>query len=394
MQYQSFRGADVREALSRVRASLGPDALIQSTRHVTNGRSGALGHSWVEVMATAPAGRHSWSFDANQRPTVVSPPRHSGPRTPSADPSGRRDDPGKYPEGYGAAPPGKGSRTRTLGLDPAELERELVALRAMLDDLHESRPPRERVLSLLVAFGIEGALARRLATGAGRVARRGTEALNAWLVQRIAESVTLGPDPLQSPGQQVIVAVGNTGVGKTTTLAKLAARARLDFGRSVSVFSLDSYRVGAVEQWQRYASLMGVQFHAVTGAEELLQRISERSTDIVLIDTTGKTASSPPEDWPVASCLDALEGRNLHTLLVVPAWLRGRDSERMCTLYRDARPSGLVITKLDETCQAGGVLHAAIPNALPLTYFCDGPRVPEDLHPASIEALVNGSTLG
>ncbi|MBI3206304.1 MAG: flagellar biosynthesis protein FlhF [Myxococcales bacterium] len=381
MQSQSFRGADVKEALSRVRASLGPDALIQSTRQVTNGRGGALGHAWVEVTATAPAGRHSWQFEPNGKPTVVSPPRFSSLRSP---PTERAPRPGMSRMG----------RTPTLGLDASELERELLTLRAMLDELNQSRPPRERVMSLLAAFGVEGALARQLATGAGRVARRGSDALQSWLVQRIAERVTLAPDPLVAPGQQIIVAVGNTGVGKTTTLAKLAARARLDLGRSVCVFSFDTYRVGAVEQWQRYASLMGIPFHALSSPDELSRRLSERSADIVLVDTTGKTASSPPEDWPLAESLDSLAGRNLHTLLVMPAWMRGRDAERTCTLYRDARPTGVVVSKLDETCQPGGVLHAAIPNALPLTYFCNGPRVPEDIHLASIEALVSGNPLG
>ena len=151
MQSQSFRGADVKEALSRVRASLGPDALIQSTRQVTNGRGGALGHAWVEVTATAPAGRPSWQFETNGRPTVVSPPRFSSLRSP---PTERAPRPAMSRPG----------RTPTLGLDASELERELMTLRAMLDELNQSRPPRERVMTLLASFGIEGALARQLAT--------------------------------------------------------------------------------------------------------------------------------------------------------------------------------------------------------------------------------------
>ncbi len=371
MQYQSFRGADVKEALSRVRASLGPDALIQSTRHVSNGRGGVLGHSWVEVTASAPSTRPTWQFEAEQRAST--PPRFHGLKSPLAT--------------RHSGPPAS-------ALGTAHLERELSNLRAMLDELNHSRPPRERALSLLASMGIEGALARELAAGAGRHARRGAEGLHAWIAQRVSERLSVAGDPLLLPGQQIIVAVGNTGVGKTTTLAKLAARARLDLGRSVSVLSYDSYRVGAVEQWQRYASLMGLPFAALGPDDDLSRRASERNTDIVLIDTTGKTSSTTRGEWPLADHLETLAGRSLHTLLVLPAWLRGRDAERVHALYRDARPTGIVVSKLDETSHAGGVLHAAIPNALPLTYFCTGPRVPEDIHPASVEALVDSKALG
>lgn len=144
MQYQSFRGADVKEALQRVRASLGPDALIQSTRQVSNGRGGALGHSLVEITATSPAGRPQWQFETNDKATVVSPPRFSSLRGPMTERAPRR-------EAFSSQP----GRTPTLGLDAAELERELMTLRAMLDDLNQSRPPRERALSLLASLGVE-----------------------------------------------------------------------------------------------------------------------------------------------------------------------------------------------------------------------------------------------
>ncbi|MFO0565941.1 MAG: flagellar biosynthesis protein FlhF [Polyangiaceae bacterium] len=377
MQYQSFRGADVREALSAVRASLGPDALIESTRHVSNGRGGALGNTWVEVTAAIPAERTHTPFARDAYSTVKVPPGFGGTRTVPAQRARTRTD------------VGEARRPAFFARDPEEIERELTHLREMLEDLNAARPPRERALALLSNAGVEGPLARQLATGAGRVARRGPDALLGFLADRVRQTLPMGRDPLELPGQQVIVCVGNTGVGKTTTLAKVAARARLDLGRTVSVLSLDSYRVGAVEQWQRFASLMGVPFHALRTGADLARRIGEVRSEIVLVDTTGKSHASPSDDWHVPAALDALGTRSTHVLLVMPAWVRGRDAERVAASYRDARMTGLVVTKLDETCQLGGVLHAAIPNHLPLTYMCDGPRVPEDIHPASSDAVLS-----
>jgi flagellar biosynthesis protein FlhF len=193
----------------------------------------------------------------------------------------------------------------------------------------------------------------------------------------------------------VIFCVGNTGVGKTTTLAKLVARARLELRRSVSVISLDSYRVGALEQWQRYASLLGISFFAEQRASDVRMRVADSRSDFVFIDTAGKSPSCGPEDWPVPECLNALAAADPEVLLVMPASTRGRDAERQVELYREARVTGLVVTKLDETPEPGGTLHAALPNRIPFVYLCDGPRVPEDIQTASranvVDAVLRGS---
>ncbi len=280
MQYQNFRGADLKEALSAVKATLGPNALIEGTRQISNGRGGGLGHSYVEVTAAAPAGL-KWPY-ANQEAAAAAevPMRRREPRGPAA--FGRKAQKG--------AP--------SLARDPSEIERELGMLRQMLNELNESRPPKERALTELHAAGIEGALARELATGATKVARRGREALRAWLSGRIKERLSVTPSLLTDPAPRVIACVGPTGVGKTTTLAKLAARARLDHGRSVGVISLDTFRVGAVEQWQRYATLMGIPFQIASDRPSFLRAMADMPTDLVLVDTAGRSVHAPPGRSP------------------------------------------------------------------------------------------------
>lgn len=373
MSYQSFRGADLQEALSAVKATLGPNALIEGTRRVSNGRAGGLGQQYVEVTAAPPQGL-KWPF-ASREARATELPLRERPAMPP--PSGET----------------RSLRTKTkfgsvLGLDSNEVERELTSLRAMLEELNQQRPPRERALTLLHARGIEGNLARDLANGAAKHAKKGKAPLTDFLRARLAERITVSGSLMQSPRRTLIACMGPTGAGKTTTLAKLAARARLDLGRSVGVISLDTFRVGAVEQWQRYATLMGIPFQIASDRASFRRAMAEITADIVLVDTAGR--STPASSWVLPDCLSGMtEELEKHALLVLPAWLRASDVQRITGLYEVPAPTEVVITKLDETIEAGGVLHAALPSDIPIAYLCSGPRVPEDIREASVEAVVD-----
>lgn len=372
MTYQSFRGADLQAALSAVKATLGPNALIEGTRRVTNGRGGALGQQYVEVTAAPPQGL-KWPFASRE---ARAPELPLAPRPALAPPGEQRSlrTKGKY-----------GS---VLGLNQNDVERELSSLRAMLEQLNQQRPPRERALTLLHAKGIEGALARELAAGAAKHAKKGKAPLNEFLRQRLAERVTVSGSLMQNAQRTLIACMGPTGAGKTTTLAKLAARARLDLGRSVGVVSLDTFRVGAVEQWQRYAALMGIPFQVASDRSSFRRAMAEMTADIVLVDTAGRSTAA--SSWVLPDCLAGLtEDFAKHALLTLPAWLRAADVVRVSDLYQVPAPTEVVITKLDESMEAGGVLHAALPGGIPIAYLCNGPRVPEDIREASVDAVVD-----
>ena len=372
MQYQTFRGSDVNDALSAVRASLGEDALIQSTRHVTNGRKGGLGRRFVEIVA-APAGLK---------------PR--GRRSPFTSDIGS-ELPGRA-RGFEA--PNRPSRStarhnRGGRLDPASIEAELGALREMLEELSATRPPRERAQAMLHAAGIEGALAKDLARGATRAAKSGPSKLRAWLTQRLAERVLAQPSLIATPEPKVIACVGSTGVGKTTSLAKLAAQAHLDRGRRVGVISLDTFRVGAVDQWKRYAKLIGIPFGIAKDPASFHRLLADQRADLVLVDTAGRSLSDADSSNRLAACLETVDSHEVHVMLALPAWLRARDAERTLAAYSNPRPTEIVMTKLDETFQVGGVMHAALPTSIPFAYLCDGPRVPEDIHDAAADVIAD-----
>jgi len=373
MSYQNFRGADLQEALSAVKATLGPNALIEGTRRVTNGRAGGLGQQYVEVTAAPPQGL-KWPFASKEARAIELPLRERAALAPTNGEQRSLRTTNKY--------------GTVLGLDGNQVERELNSLRAMLEELNEQRPPKERALTLLHAKGIEGSLAKELANGAAKYAKKGKGPLTDFLRGRLAERVGVSGSLMQGSQRTLIACMGPTGAGKTTTLAKLAARARLDLGRSVGVISLDTFRVGAVEQWQRYAALMGINFQVASDRSSFRRALAEITADIVLVDTAGRSTAA--SSWALPDCLSGTaDDMKKHALLVLPAWLRASDVTRISGLYEAPAPTEMVITKLDETLEAGGVLHAALPTNIPIAYLCNGPRVPEDIREASVEAVVD-----
>jgi flagellar biosynthesis protein FlhF len=377
VQYQTFRGVDVQEALSAVKAALGQDAVIESTRHVSNGRRGGFSQSFVEITAAPPqGGSTAWPFSPDVNRIVAVPTRGNRPHPYSLqkgrEPSRERD---------------VNSPTLVLGTSVHELEREMVALRTMLEELNSKRSPKDRALAMLYAVGIDGRIAKELVCNLGK-SGRSSLAIRGLLVERLRARLRVSPNLIAQSKRQMIVCVGPTGAGKTTTLAKLAARARLDHGRSVAVISLDTFRVGAIEQWQRYARLIGTSFAVARTAQDFENALASSTAELVLVDTSGRHVADTEESWPLVKCLPHVSRHELHVLVVLPAFLRGRDAELVTRSYADVRPSGAVVTKLDETSEIGGVLQAMLTEEVPIVYTCNGPRVPEDIREADAASII------
>lgn len=385
MQYQTFRGADLREALGRVKAVLGPDAVIESTRQVSNGRGGGLAQSFVEVTAGSAASTNvKWSRDSEPRvaTAVVAPT----PRKPQGDP--RTTTHTRAAQSRKTTQDGPPIAWLS-GLSPKELDRELRSLRGMLEELSASRPPKERALALLHEAGFEGRLARDLAANSGRVLQKGQISPRSLLLDRLTSRLRVSPGLIAQQKRQLVACVGPTGAGKTTTLAKLAAQAKLDFARSVGIISLDTYRVGAIEQWQRYAQLLGVPFAVARNVRDFEAAVASSTCDLLLVDTTGRSLTEKDSEWLLSDCLPQAPRREIEVLAVLPAWLRARDAEQVVATYSDVSPTGAVITKLDETVHHGGVVQGVIVHNLPVKYTCNGPRVPEDIRDGSAETLLS-----
>ena len=191
--------------------------------------------------------------------------------------------------------------------------------------------------------------------------------------------------PLPSADRPVLAMVGPTGVGKTTTLAKLASRAAIDEGREVALITMDTYRMAAVEQMRAFADLLGAPLSVVFTPNDLRDALRRhRGAERIFIDTTGRGAMDLRRVREIRSFLQSAEAA---TLLALPAGARIEDLRAAGRTFGILRPVGLVITKWDETRLAGETLTYSLEADLPLTWVTDGQEVPDDIHPARPEVL-------
>ena len=273
------------------------------------------------------------------------------------------------------------------------LQKELSEIRGLVSDqlarlsvkeLGHIAPKLGQTYLDLLDFGLPEPMARRLvdraADGKGRDDHK-----RPWQVLERALPVA-DLDPLGDGG--IVALVGPAGVGKTTTIAKLAARYAEHFGpREVALVTTDGHRVGAQEQLYSYGRLAGVPVHAAGNAAELralLQRLSVYK--LVLIDTAGLGLRDPRLTEELRTLSDAAPG--LRTMLVLNAMAGERDMADTVRRFRVARPDTCIITHLDECSQAGPALGAAIAGRLQIGWIADGQTVPQDLHRASARDLM------
>lgn len=259
------------------------------------------------------------------------------------------------------------------------------------DEIFES-PFYEAYLDLS-ATGLSNELAHKVIADITPLYKKGlvrTEYLaQTALLKALASLVKFENNPLQEGKSSVLAVVGATGVGKTTTIAKLAARIALHERRRVELVTLDTYRIAAVEQLKTYAEIIGAGCTVVRSVFELdaiLRRFPADAT--VLIDTTGKNPHDLADQYELAEYLRASD--DIRKCLTVQATTGINDGLATLKKFELYGADCLAITKLDETTQPGAMIELAAQSELPLVYLCMGQRVPEDLQAATPDTLVNG----
>ncbi len=349
---RTFRAPSPRAALEAVKAALGDEAVILETREV---RGGLWGRPEVEVTAAS-----------------------------AADPI-----------------PAAGHASHLDGAPPSELEGEVASLRRVVDDLRQElrvvrvEPQRHgpqvppdalRLFRHLVRRGVDEPLAEELVRQALRDAERGdTEALFEAARAVIRKRLPPARPPWERDARRLLALVGPTGVGKTTTIAKIAARALLEAHLKVQLVTVDTYRIGASEHISRYGEILGIPVPVARDAAALNQALARTAdADLVLIDTAGRSDAEALRAQ--AELLRSAPGVETH--LVLSAAAGAREMTAAARRYRDYDLRRLVLTKLDEADGPGSVLAAAAAVGAPISCLADGQRVPDDLHAATGPRLV------
>ncbi|MBF0340139.1 MAG: flagellar biosynthesis protein FlhF [Magnetococcales bacterium] len=375
MNISKFQARDMREALQIVKEQLGADAVILSTRSIREKGPGglALGKTMIEVTAcpspaaqastgAAQPGRFSAVVDDHiERPGAESPARAPEPRA-RTERSASQTSSRSAPAAREVEPPMPSPIVQSLGDLPPEFP--LTGDASGLDVMGK------RNYGTMLMHGVEEPIARKIAMMDQSGKERGLD---------VAFSRTLKfRDPLDGKSR-VIVLVGPTGVGKTTTLAKLAADLILNRQRSVGMITLDTFRVGAVAQLETYAKLLQVRLVVARTLSEVKAGLhSLNRCDFVLVDTVGSSPYNRRQVNSTAGLLPIM-GDDREVILTMAANVRETEQQAIFRRFSVLKPTGLIFTKLDETVTYGGILNVAVRAGLPLTMYTDGQRVPENL---------------
>ncbi len=342
MNARKFFGYTSREVLGKVRQALGEDALIVSNRAHAGG---------IEIMAIPAAGQSEAAAADTQ----------------SAD--------------------GMPQLMREMGAMKSLLQHELSGMAWL--NLKQRSPARAEMMQSLLATGFSAVLAREL-TGAveeqGSIAQART-AVSAELERRLP---LLAREALVEDGG-VYALVGPTGVGKTTTIAKLAARCVVRNGaQGLALLTTDSYRIAAQDQLRIYGTILEVPVHAIRDAADLkstLELLRDKHT--ILIDTLGMSQRDPR----VREHQELLaQGGGVKQLLLLNATANAATLDEVVGAYAQGGVHGCIITKLDEAAGVATALDVAIRHKLTVNYVTDGQRVPEDLHLPNRSYLLASAT--
>jgi flagellar biosynthesis protein FlhF len=253
----------------------------------------------------------------------------------------------------------------------------------------QRHPAEARLAQKLLDCGFSPMLVRKMADGFD--AEAGDE--TAWAAQILECNLRTASagDALEDRGG-VFALVGPTGVGKTTTTAKIAAAFAARHGAAnLGLITLDAYRVGAHEQLRAYGRILGVPVHTAhdrASLEDLLELLAAKK--MILIDTAGMAQ----RDTRTRELLDMLAHRSVQRVLVVNAAAQGETIEDVLVAYRAASCAGMILSKLDEAVKLGPALDAAIRHKLTVVGVANGQRVPEDWHRLSGHALVQRALRG
>jgi flagellar biosynthesis protein FlhF len=420
MNIKRFFGKNSREALSLVRKELGEDAVILSNRSMNGGN---------EIMAFKEEDMHVMiANQAKQQredsaPTTLLSLINKKNRTQDSGVSASKTEPipdetdkqagvnkntktakhdnVKRKSASTQLPSDEAQNQQISGQQMAEMLNEMREMRRVVEsqlttiswsNILQRDPIKSSILSTLLAAGFSAALSRqmteRLPTDLN------LEDASAWIKTTLANNLITVEDSTADEETEVLdqggifALIGPTGVGKTTTMAKLAARYVMKHGtQDLGLITTDAYRVGGYEQLRIYGKILGVMVHAVKDEADLKIALSElKNKHTILIDTVGVSQ----RDQMVAEQISMLSNSSspIKRLLCLNATSTGETLADVIKAYKGKGLDGCIITKLDEAATIGNALDVTIREKLKLYYTTNGQRVPEDIQLANKQDLI------
>lgn len=270
--------------------------------------------------------------------------------------------------------------------DLEDMREEMTSIRRLLEhqvsglmwqEVERREPLRAMLIKRLERMGVSAELADQLAC----YIPEDTPPTKAWkaLLGLVSDQIPISKQDILKRGG-VVALLGPTGVGKTTTVAKLAARAAMEFGSdNVALVTTDTYRIGAHEQLAIYGRIMGCAVKVAKDSKELADVIYQlRNRRLILVDTAGMGQ----RDVRLSEQLDTLmheSGEIIHSYLVLPATAQRKVLQETIDHFKRIPLSGCILTKLDESLSLGEFVSVVVQNSLPVAYIANGQRVPEDI---------------
>ena len=377
MQIKRFRAQDMTEALRLVKKEFGYQAVILSAKEMKNGAGmlGFLKGPCVEVTAATDTGFK----DKNENASAGKWRLHKGA---SAGPvsMGQRD----------------WRRPISLVKEEAGASRSRANLTKTRNDLPQQRDVEMNLFDLSQEMQNQGVkenialdLIKKLDAAVPSNKLFGPEAIRQSLIENLEKmGAASRPVRIARGKQKVIALIGPTGVGKTTTIAKLAAIGGLAKKRKIGLITLDDKRIGAIAQLEVYSRILNIQMEVASSKEEVVKSLQKlKRKDIVLIDTPGISQKDTRQLGELRDLLDNVGPVEIHLLL--SAVTKEKDFNRILDKFRVIPIDSLIFTKLDESSEYGDLLNQLIRTKIPVSYFTNGPQVPEDIEVATLKKLVD-----
>jgi flagellar biosynthesis protein FlhF len=402
MNIKTFQAIDMRTAMARVKEELGSNAIILGTKQLARGEGsyGSMSRPMIEVTAaldedeTPPPARKKTAKTQSVAKTAR---KTTSDENPSLDElkeeivSIKRLLTSTFEAGFGAE---SGIKQAAGMADELENLKSMLSFMMENSDFYKGTGLEPNYLACyrrMVERGVDREFAMKLAHETRESVPGNREldlkSLVTLFVNRIKDAmITSGPiTPLDNGSPRIISLIGPTGVGKTTTAAKIAARLTMA-DKKVGLITIDTYRIAAVEQLRTYAGILGVPIEVAGSPEELTDAVERMGDmDVIIIDTAGRSQHDSEKLSELDSFLKA--GPEIENLLVLSAAADPAAINEAVRNFGKMDVAGVIFTKMDETSKPGVVITQNFKTGIPIVYCTAGQRVPEDIETASAQKI-------